>query len=186
MEIRPATVADLNHIADIDGTIESAEYLHVDRTGEGLAPSWKLDPRPLRSKLIESNALDDDRRFTLKQIVTGIEDGTVLVAEHGGSAVAMLLAQHRPERGTMKLVDLRVDYDIRRQGVATVMVYQIMQQARAMELRAVFAETRTSNHPANKFLQKLSFQIAGLDTHRHSNHDMVKESATIFWYAPLD
>ena len=29
-------------------------------------------------------------------------------------------------------------------------------------------------------------EMTGVDTHRHSNHDMVKESATIFWYAALD
>jgi hypothetical protein len=35
-------------------------------------------------------------------------------------------------------------------------------------------------------LHKLAFEIAGVDTHRHSNHDMVKEAATIFWYAAMD
>jgi ribosomal protein S18 acetylase RimI-like enzyme len=84
------------------------------------------------------------------------------------------------------LIDLRVDFDQRRQGIATVLVYQLVQQARERELRAVSAEIRTNNLPANRLLQKLSFEIAGIDTHRYSNHDLVKESATIFWYAELD
>ena len=109
-----------------------------------------------------------------------------LVAEHDEAPVALALAQVRPAHQTMHLLDLRVDYDMRRQGVGTVLMFQIIQAARDAELRAVSAETRTSNVPASKLLQKLSFEIAGIDTHRHSNHDMVKESATLFWYAAMD
>jgi len=55
--------ADLDRLIDIDGTITSVNYLHVERTGEAVGQSWKLDERPLRSKLIEPNTLDDDTRF---------------------------------------------------------------------------------------------------------------------------
>ena len=57
MQLRPATPADLDAIREIDGTIESADYLHLEQTGEGLNIAWKLDKRPLREKLIASNAL---------------------------------------------------------------------------------------------------------------------------------
>jgi hypothetical protein len=50
----------------------------------------------------------------------------------------------------------------------------------------VHAETLANNLPANQMLRKLAFELAGLDTHRRSNHDMVKEVATLFWYAALD
>jgi ribosomal protein S18 acetylase RimI-like enzyme len=186
MQIRPATTSDLIFLAEIDGTIESADYLHLERNGEGLSLGWKLDLRPLRQKLIQSNALDDERKFLLKQVVSGADDGLVLVAEHDGAPVALALAQGRTSHGTMDLLDVRVDYELRRQGIATVLVYQVIQQAKDMGLRAVCAETRTNNLPANRMLQKLSFEIAGVDTHRHTNHDMVKESATIFWYAAMD
>jgi ribosomal protein S18 acetylase RimI-like enzyme len=186
MDIRIATPADLERVLDIDGTIESPEYLHLERSGDGLCSGWKLDIRPLRSKLIESHMLDDDQRFLLKQIVTGADDGLVMIVEHEDQPIALALAQPRPSHGTMHLVDLRVDYDRRRQGIGTVLLYQVIQHARDQGLRAVSVETRTNNLPANNLLQKLSFEIAGIDTHRHSNHDMVKEAATIFWYAALD
>src|SRR5438046_75487 len=99
MHIRPATPADLERLPDIDGTIESTDYLHLERLGEGLSVGWKLEQRPLRSKLIEANPLNDEQQFLLKQV---------------------------------------------------------------------------------------AIEMTGGDTHRHSNHDMVKESATIFWYAPLE
>ena len=65
-------------------------------------------------------------------------------------------------------------------------MYQLIQHARDRELRALSAETRTNNLPCNRLLQKLAFEIAGIDTHSHSNHDLVKEAATILWYAALD
>ena len=186
MQIRPAIASDLTYLSEIDGTIESSEYLHLEQAGEGLSTSWKLDPRPLRDKLIQSNPLMDDASFLLRQVVTGADEGLVLVAEHNESPVALALAQVNASHGVMNLIDLRVDYDVRREGIGTVLVYQVIQSARERELRAVLAETRTNNSPANRLLQKSSFQISGIDTRRHSNHDMVKEQATIFWYAPLD
>jgi ribosomal protein S18 acetylase RimI-like enzyme len=186
MQIRPAQPADLDRLLDIDGTIESSEYLHLDRSGENFSTAWKLELRPLRAKLMERNALGDEQRFLLKQIITGADEGIALIGEHDNALVALAAAQPRPSHGTMQIIDLRIDYDFRRQGIGSVLAYQIIQQARDQSLRAVAAETLTNNFPANKFLQKLSFEIAGIDTHRRTNHDMVKEAATIFWYAALD
>ncbi len=186
MQIRPATPADLAQLRDIDGTIESSQYVFLDRTGEGLATSWRLQARPLREKLIESNPFDDDRDFALRQVVSAADEGIALLAEHEGQVVASALAQLDPAHRTMRILDIRVDYDHRRQGLATVMVYQIIEQVRSRELRAVVAETRTNNFPVNQLFQKLAFELAGLDTSRFSNHDLVKESATLFWYAALD
>jgi ribosomal protein S18 acetylase RimI-like enzyme len=183
---RPATMADLDRLLDIDGTIESSEYLYLERIGEGLSTGWKLDVRPLRAKLIQGNALDDARRFALRQIVSGADEGIALVVEHEGTPVALAAAQLQAERGAMHLFDLRVDFDVRREGIATVLVYQIIQHAREQELRAVSAQSRTNNLPAARLFQKLAFELGGIDTHLHSNHDLVKESATLFWYAALD
>jgi len=34
--------------------------------------------------------------------------------------------------------------------------------------------------------EKLDFELSGIDLRRHTNHDLVKERATLFWYATLD
>jgi ribosomal protein S18 acetylase RimI-like enzyme len=186
MEIRPAAVQDLNGLIEIDGTIESLHYLHVDRSGEGLSCQWRLEQRPLRQKLIDRNRPTDEQQFLLKQVVTGIEEGIALLAEHDDAKVALLVACHQPEVKTMTVADLRVDSDYRRQGLAMAMLFQTIAAARAAELRAVKVECRTNNVPANSLLAKAGFELAGIDTQRHSNHDLVKESATLFWYAALD
>jgi ribosomal protein S18 acetylase RimI-like enzyme len=186
MEIRPIRPGDLDRLRDIDATIESSQYLFLDRAGQGITMSWKLETRPLREKLIDANLLDEDRRFTLRQIATGADEGFAIVAEHEGQLVAAAAAQPDVTHRTLRVLDIRIDYDFRRQGLGTVMMYQLIEEARRRELRAVAAETRTNNFPANQFLQKLAFDLAGIDTQRHSNHDIVKESATLFWYAALD
>ena len=186
MEIRPATSADLDALREIDGTVESTDYLHLDQTGEGFSTGWRLDRRKLREKLIESNPLTDETHFIVKQIATGADEGLALVAEHENAPVGLLLAQARYETRTMELIDLRIDYDQRRQGLATAMVFQVVAAARDLQLRAVMARTRTNNFPANQFLLKSAFDLAGIDTRRNSNHDVVKEVATLIWYASLD
>ena len=186
MEIRPVSSADLDALREIDGTIESTEYLHLEQTGEAFEINWKLDRRLLREKLIQSNPLSDDVVFLLKQFATGADEGVALMAEHDGAAAGLLIAQPRYENRTLQILDLRIDYEHRRQGLATAMIYQAIGKARESELRAVTAITRTNNFPANPFLLKSSFDLSGLDTRRDSNHDVVKESASLLWYASLD
>jgi len=186
MEIRPVRPEDLDHLLDIDGTIESSEYLHLDRTGEGLAVSWKLEQRPLREKRIAPNRLDDDQKFTLRQVATGADEGLALLAEHESQKVALLLAQPQPQHGTLRLIDLRVDYGFRRQGLASAFLFHAITEAREKGFRAVTAETLTDNLPAARLLSKCGFDLAGVDTQRRSNHDLVKEAASLLWYVALD
>jgi ribosomal protein S18 acetylase RimI-like enzyme len=184
MELRPAKAADLPGLAEIDATIESHRYLHIDRAGEGLNLLWKIEDRPLRERLISTQPLDDETQFTYRQILTGIDEGVVQVAEHDDQIVAAQLAQSRHD--VLKLLDLRVDFDHRREGLATAMLYHTIAAAREQQLRAVSIESVASNDPLNQLLTKLGFHITGLDSHRRSNHDLVKEAVTLIWYHALD
>jgi ribosomal protein S18 acetylase RimI-like enzyme len=186
MELRPVTLADLTLLSEIDGTIASTDYLHVERSGEGFAATWKLHERPLRERLVRSNPIDEERAFDLKSIVSGANEGIALMAEHDGVPVALAAAMPDPSRGVLRILELRVDFDQRRQGLGSALLYKIIHEARTRELRAVMAETTTDNHPANLLFLKCGFEIAGLDERRSSNHDLVKESVTLIWYASLD
>ena len=186
MHIRPVQPADLDLLGEIDGTVESAEYLHVERSGEGLVMAWRLHERPLRERLIKSNPIDDERRFTVRQIVTGADEGLALMAEHDDLPVALVVATFDTAGGALRVADLRVDYDHRRQGLATALLYQAITAARERDLRAVAAVTTSDNHPAALLLSKCGFDVAGLDAKRYSNHDLVKEAVALFCYAALD
>jgi ribosomal protein S18 acetylase RimI-like enzyme len=187
MQLRPMTPADLAALDEIDATIESASYLHVDRErGEGLSAKWSVGERPLRERMIEPNRLSDEGRFMARQIASGADEGVAMVADHDGQIVGMVIAQMDPARRTLNVVDLRVDYDFRRQGLGLALLFELITVARQQELRAVKAETPTNNFPAIQLFRKVEFELAGLDTHRHSNHDLVKEAVTLIWYAALD
>src|SRR4051794_32869110 len=104
MEIRPMTIEDFRSLADIDGTIESMQYLHLDRTGKGLAIKVSVEARPTREKQIISFPVDEDLNITWKQIASGADEGVALVAVHEETIVAAALAQPDPVRGTMRLL----------------------------------------------------------------------------------
>jgi ribosomal protein S18 acetylase RimI-like enzyme len=185
MEIRAMTVADLAAVAEIDATIESDQYLHIDRGGEGLSMSWKIQPRPLREKRTLRHDLTDEQSFAIKQIAAGADEGTVLVAAHDGQIVGAAAAQTDTITGVIRILDLRVDFDYRRQGLAQAMMFQIIQSARESKIRAMMAVAPADNFPAAEFLVKLGFELGGLDTLHQSNHDLVKESVALFWYLTL-
>jgi N-acetylglutamate synthase-like GNAT family acetyltransferase len=186
VEIRTAQPSDLEHLGDIDGTVDSAHYLHLERSGDGLDISFAFQARPLRQRLIQGNVLDDDMRFAIKQVVMGIEEGVAVVAEHEDNLIAMAAAQVQAAGRTLELLDLRVDFDFRRQGIGSALLFQLIADAKQRKLRAVTARDKASNHPAHQFLAKAGFDLAGLDTHFTSNHDLVKEQVTLFWYATLE
>jgi RimJ/RimL family protein N-acetyltransferase len=186
MQTRPAQPADLDHLIDLDATIEATEYLHLERGGEGLAASWRLEQRPLREKRIDANAMTDEQRFAIKQIVTGVEDGIALAVEYGGHLMALASARTDAENNTLQVIDIRVDYEYRRQGLGSALLYQLIHHAREAKMRAVTATTLTNNLPAARFLAKGGFDLAGVNTHLHSNHDLVKEAVSLFWYAAFD
>ncbi len=123
MQIRPATANDVIFVNDIDATVESTDYLHVERSGEGLDRGWRLSRRPLREKLVRNDPILEETTFTLRQITTGADEGLALLAEHDDVPVALMLAQADPIRRTLRLLDLRVDYDFRRQGLATALLF---------------------------------------------------------------
>jgi RimJ/RimL family protein N-acetyltransferase len=186
MRIRPAQPDDLDHLLDLDATIEATDYLHLDRSGEHLALTWKLEVRPLREKRIDRNDVGDDLRFAIKQVITGVEDGIARACDHDDHLTGLAVARLDPVRNVLDVLDVRIDYEYRRQGLGSALLYQLITHARESGVRAVAARSLTNNLPAARFLAKSGFDLAGLDTHLTTNHDLVKEAVTLFWYAALD
>ena len=186
MQVRPMTPADLDALDEIDATVESRHYLHLARDGEALASVWKLEQRPLRETLIEPNRVGDDTRFAYKQVVRGIEEGAALALDVGGETVVAAVAAVRPDLGLLELLDLRVDYDHRRQGFAMAMLFNLVGVARDRELRAIHAAVPANNGPTHELLARVGFDLCGFDERRFSNHDLVKETATLLWYLSVE
>jgi ribosomal protein S18 acetylase RimI-like enzyme len=183
MQIRPLKAPDLAALAEIDGTIESTRYLHVEKSGEAMEVGWKIQDRPLREKWIDANRMDHTALCGF-HLATQVPEWPALLAEHDGQIAAAAHAMVNVD--VLQLLELRVDYKHRREGLASAMLFEMIQMARQRKLRGVRAEAKTNNFPANQLLHKLGFELAGLDLARTSNHDLVKESVTLLWYLSLD
>jgi ribosomal protein S18 acetylase RimI-like enzyme len=186
MEIRPMTAADLPAVQDIDATLESDQFIHLLRQGEGLSLTWKLETRRLPQPRTHRNALTEDSLFTIRQIIAGVEDGPALVAEHDSQIIASAAAQIDIAQRVSRMIDLRVDFESRRQGLASAILFQIIHDARQRNMRAVSAQAASDNFPVIQLLGKSNFELTGFDTHFQSNHDLLKDSVTLFWYLQLD
>lgn len=186
MTLRPMTDADLILLNDVDAHVEGNQYLHLDRAGDGLEARWSLSLRPSRAIAPAPNPVGDDLAFQYKQVVSGADDGLALAAEHDEGLVAAVLARHDAEVGVVDLVDVRVDGEFRRQGLATAAVYQVTGYARDQDARAIRVAATADNVPFLTMLDKMGFAFSGLDVRRRTNHDLVKEQATLWWYLELE
>ncbi len=200
MGVRAMTARDLDALIEIDGTIESETYLHIistadDGDGDSLKRAFTFEPRKLGEPAILANRLDqpagEETLFMYRQVVRGIEEGEASVIEVAGTLMASMVAVIRPESGLLELIDLRVDYDSRREGLATALLFSLVSAARQraehdQTTRAILAQVAAKNVPAMRLLAKAGFELAGVDTRRRTNHDLVKEAATLFWYQSID
>ena len=176
------TPADLDELDEIDAVVESRDYLHLVRDGQGITSVWKLEQRPLRETRIEPNRITDELRYAYKHVVVGVEEGLAVALEVRGQPVAAAVALVRPELATLDLIDVRVDYDHRRQGMAMAVLFTLIGAARERGLRALHAAVPADNGPAHELLARVGFDLCGFDERRFSNHDLVKEAATMLWY----
>jgi ribosomal protein S18 acetylase RimI-like enzyme len=184
MQIRPMTPDDLILLNDIDATPAETHYLHVDRVGEGASTRFTIAARAARPDA--APVAPADIEFEAKRLLEGVFDGLALVAEHNGMIVASLIAILDAGSNLVNVVDVRVDREQRREGLASAMMFQLISFARDRDVRAIRACCTTRQFSVASLLTKLGFEVAGLDTHLVSNHDLVKEQATLFWYLALN
>ena len=199
--IRPMTEDDLDELIEIDGTIDSESYLHVaapdGEREDALRFGWSLEPRGLSERRIEANRLDaksgpgSETMFDYRQTVRGVQEGVALIVEASGQPAGALLARHDPARRLLLLDDVRVDYDLRREGFGSALLYHLIglgrqRAADQADARLIVAPVPAYNVPAAGLLARIDFQPSGIDTMRQSNHDLVKEAATVLWAFSLE
>ena len=171
---QPMTPADLEELIDLDATIEAAEAVHLDAGEPGetepLARSWRLDVRPLDEPRVEPNRLEaqgdsSELHFLYKQVAGGTMDGTAWILRVGGAPLATLLAMPRDGEQSLELMDVRVDYDERRQGFGSALICALLAKAREDEaVRGVTASVAGDNVPAQRLLSSLDFNLIGIES----------------------
>jgi ribosomal protein S18 acetylase RimI-like enzyme len=108
-----------------------------------------------------------------------------LVVEENGRLIALLDAEVERWRRALKVWNLLVDEQSRRQGIGTRLMQQAIEFATKSNCRAVSVEAQATNWPALCFYTKLGFQICGVDHHFYTNRDLERKEVALFLYREL-
>jgi ribosomal protein S18 acetylase RimI-like enzyme len=108
-----------------------------------------------------------------------------LVVESNGRLIALLDAQVEVWRRVLKVWNLLVDEQHRRQGIGTKLMQQATEFATKSNCRAISVEAQATNWPALCFYTKLGFDICGVDHHFYTNRDLERKEVALFLYREL-
>ena len=164
---RSMTPDDLDDLAEIDAAYDVERVLDVERDGDDADPlltPWRPGWRELDEPRVVANRVEGDVEFAYRQVARGIEEGVALRLDADGLPVAAAVAVLDPAAGVLRLIDLRVDYDARREGYGTTTLYAVVAAAREREdVAAVVAEVGGEAAAMLGLLVKSGFAVVGLD-----------------------
>jgi ribosomal protein S18 acetylase RimI-like enzyme len=167
MDIRPATLSDLNDCLSIDHNCETD---HV----------WQMqDQRSMYRVSVAFDVVRLPRRMRIpyprdvEQLVEDWQRGEgFLVAEVDGEVRGYVDIMSRPWQGVGWVTNLAVDSAFRRRRIGTTLVQHARQWAKDQGLQALAVEATTKNHPALSLYQNLGFRFCGYNDHYYPNRDI--------------
>jgi ribosomal protein S18 acetylase RimI-like enzyme len=167
MNVRPATLADLNACLSID---HSSATDHV----------WQMQVRESESQVgVTFHTVRLPRHMRVeypRDIEQLVEDWhreeAFLVAEADSEVRGYVDLLAMPWQQMGWVTNLAVERAYRRRGIATALLRYARQWARQHGLRRLQAEATTKNYPALCLYQKLGFQFCGFNDHYYSNQDI--------------
>jgi [ribosomal protein S18]-alanine N-acetyltransferase len=98
--------------------------------------------------------------WTAEQYRGLIAQGVVLVAERENKICGFIAAQIRA--GDWEIGNVAVEKEYLRQGIASLLVGEIMKRARIGKASEVILEVRESNHAARSLYEKMGFRRQGI------------------------
>jgi ribosomal protein S18 acetylase RimI-like enzyme len=108
-----------------------------------------------------------------------------LVVEEDQRLIAFLDAEVEMWRGVLKVWNLLVDEEHRRQGIGTDLMHKAEQFAAQNHCRAISVEAQATNWPALSFYTRMGFRICGVDDHFYTNRDPERKEVALFLYREL-
>lgn len=185
MEYKRLVQDSIPRLQEIRADYVSDRYLRVIKTGDGLQVGFALRieelEQPFRSQGI-SIVRQRDKDLVRSRIG---EHALQLVVEENGWLVGLLDAEVESWRRVLKVWNLLVDEEYRRQGIGTTLMGRAQEFARETDCRAISAETQTTNWPALNFYLKMGFQICAVDDHFYTNRDVQRNEVALFLYREL-
>jgi ribosomal protein S18 acetylase RimI-like enzyme len=186
--IRKMRRGDLLALDQIDPAFESATFLDVEQSEEGVGATFRLVERPFEVPFVKEAGYRYDAeqleqsRYRLQNPDTTL----LLVAEAGGRLVAVLEVEGEAWRNTALIWALFVDRAWRGKGLGRLLLQRAESWAKEAGYRAVVLETQSNNVPALRFYRQQGYHIAGLDTHFYQNNDVARHEVALFLYKALE
>ena len=94
-----------------------------------------------------------------KLLVANAGERVVLVADHNGSVSGFLVV--RAGQHEWELENVVVDLNIRRRGIASALIHNLVERAREADVEHIFLEVRQSNVSARSLYAKTGFVECG-------------------------
>jgi GNAT superfamily N-acetyltransferase len=167
IEIRPTTVTDLSLLSSIDHCSETLNTWQMDRVIDDsqvvinfreirLPRSVRVEyPRPLGF-------------FTSE----GIKEAMMLTALLNGTPVGYLRLKEELEPRTAWVKDIAVRAEVRRQGIASVLVLAAQDWAAQRNLKRVIIEMQSKNVAAIHLVAKLGYEFCGYNDHYYNSQNI--------------
>jgi ribosomal protein S18 acetylase RimI-like enzyme len=167
MEIRLATLADLNACLALDDSFETEYVWQMEERSEARQITVNLRltrlPRPMKVRNVVSR---DD-------LVSDYQRGDNLwVYDEGGVIVGFISAVAEEWNQSASIHNLAVAPAYRRKGIGSLLMRTVLDWARQKKLRVVLLDTSTKNYPAICFYQKHGFTFCGFNDQLYPNRDI--------------
>jgi ribosomal protein S18 acetylase RimI-like enzyme len=185
VDFKPLTVDHIRRLGDIRADYISERYIRLSKTGEGGEIGFSLRAKSLLESF-QSQGLSIVRQRDREEILSRMGAKSVqLVAEEKGRLIALLDAQVESWRRVLKIQNLLVDRDHRRQGIGTELLRRAIEFAEEKRCRAISLEAQATNWPALNFYLSAGFQVCGVDDHHYTNRDLDRKEVALFLYREL-
>ena len=177
--VRPATLADLPPLAQIDTTYATRRLLSLERSGA--APELTFELRWRATKLYEGLYAD----LSVDGLATALNRTDLfLVAIVDGECAGYLMVMLPEYTDAGEITDLAVHRSLRGRGVGSALVDATVAWAREQRLRALWVEPGAEMASAVDFYLSMGFRISGFNDRMYSNDD--DKRPTIFMYLEVE
>jgi ribosomal-protein-alanine N-acetyltransferase len=167
MDIRPASLADLNQCLSVDHSVMTNHVwqMHAQKSESRVSVAFDVVRLPRQMRTEYPRDLD--------QLVEDWQRGEgFFVAEVDGEVRGYVDLIAQRWQGLGWVINLAVDRGYRRRKIGTALLQKARQWAKEEGLRRVVLEATTKNHAALSLYQKLGFQFAGFNDDYYMNQDI--------------
>jgi len=167
IEIRPATLIDMNPLIRMDHSYQTAYVWQMDRFIEkGIINIFFREtrlPRPVRVEYPNSpDKIASD--FSQK--------GGLLAAVMSEVPVGYVQIRENQSTSTAWVNNLAVVEELRRKGIGSALMLAGQNWASQRNLRRMVLEMQSKNYPAIQLANKLGYEFSGYNDHYYENRDI--------------